>query len=95
LCAVFLFEIAPGRKNVDNWLWVVVGDLPSAYLVLDGSPTPIKALNSYVELMQEWVDAVSQGRSTNNLIAVDAPETAENANLLKRRLKFLKQQFLR
>jgi hypothetical protein len=94
VCAVFLFEMIPTKRNVDHWLWVVVGDLPSAYLVLDGSPTPMKALNTYVELMQEWVDAVKQGKSTKKLIPVDAPETLENANLLERRLTFFRQKIL-
>lgn len=94
VCAVFLFEIIPARKNVDSWLWVVVGDLPSAYVVLDGSPTPMKALDTYVELMQEWVDAVKQGKTTNNLIPVDAEQTMQNADLLERRLAFLRKKVL-
>jgi hypothetical protein len=95
VCAVFLFEIIPARKNVDSLLWVVVGDLPCAYLVLDGSPTPMKALDTYVELMQEWVDAVKQGKSTNELIPIDAAATTENADLLQRRLVFLREKILR
>ena len=94
VCAVFLFEIIPAKKNVDRWLWVVVGDLPSAYLVLDGNSTPMKALDTYVELMQEWVEAVKQGKRTNKLIPVDAPETMENADLLERRLAFLRKKVL-
>jgi hypothetical protein len=94
VCAVFLFEIIPTKRNVDRWLWVVVGDLPSAYLVLDGSPTPMKALETYVELMQEWVNAVKQGKSTNEVIPVKAEQTTENADLLERRLIFLRKKVL-
>jgi phosphosulfolactate synthase (CoM biosynthesis protein A) len=71
-----------------------LGDLPSAYLVLDGSPTPMKALETYVELMQEWVDAVKQGKSTNKLIPVEVEQTMENADLLERRLIFLRKKVL-
>jgi len=94
VCAVFLFEIIPAKKSVDRWLWVVVGDLPSAYLVLDGSPTPMKALETYVELMQEWVDAVKQGKSTNKLIPVEAEQSVDKADLLERRLIFLRKKVL-
>src|ERR1700704_1264925 len=30
--AVFLFNIHPARPEVSSWIWVVVGDIPSAYL---------------------------------------------------------------
>jgi len=57
--AVFLFEIdAP--PEVDRWLWVIEGDLPSAYLVTDDAPTPADAehagmLASRIESLRESV----------------------------------------
>src|SRR3954468_3164421 len=29
---IFLFKIRPARTGVDSWIWVVVGDVPPAYL---------------------------------------------------------------
>ena len=95
VCAVFFFEIVPAKKKVDRRLWVVVGDLPSAYLVTDRSPTPLAALETYVELMQDWIQAVQNKKSTVNCITVDAPAILKNVRLLKRRLSFIKKQFLR
>lgn len=95
VCAVFLFEILPVTKGVDRWLWVVVGDLPPAYLVVDGIPTPLKALETYIELMQEWVDAAHEGKSTDDCIPVNVPATVENGDLLSRRLAFIRKKFLR
>ena len=43
--AVFLAHITPSRPGIDEYLWVVVGDLPSAYLVMDAPPTPRDALS--------------------------------------------------
>lgn len=94
VCAVFFFRILPNKMNVDRWLWVVVGDLPSAYLVVDGSPTPLAALDTYVELMQEWVEAAKSGKSTADCIPVSAPVTPQNADLLQRRLDFIRKEFL-
>lgn len=94
VCAVFLFRIVPSKRKVDRWLWVVVGDLPSAYLVVDESPTPLKALETYVELMQEWITAVKSGESIDNCIPVYAPATPKNADLLQRRLDFINKRFL-
>src|ERR1051326_8071593 len=62
VCAVFFFEIIPRSKKIDRWLWVIVGDLPPAYLVIDASPTPLAALANYVDLMQKWIDAIKDRR---------------------------------
>jgi hypothetical protein len=45
--AVFLFQITPRFESVDSCLWVIVGDLPPAYLVVDENPTAADALEAY------------------------------------------------
>lgn len=94
IVGVYLFRIEPAHPGVDEWLWVVVGDLPSAYLVTDGAPTPAAALQIYVEEMSEWVAAVESGRTVEGLIPVKAPATVENAAMLKSRLTFLTQRVI-
>src|SRR5436190_382914 len=54
--AVFLFRIVPKKTGVDEWLWVVTGDIPPAYLVTDEAPNPACALAGYVREMTRWVD---------------------------------------
>jgi hypothetical protein len=49
--AVFLFRIEPIRANIDKWLWVIVGDLPPAYLLTRVSKTPSQALQGYIDEM--------------------------------------------
>ncbi|HEX7288594.1 MAG TPA: hypothetical protein VF532_20585 [Candidatus Angelobacter sp.] len=94
VCAVFLLEIESGSKKVDSLLWVVVGDIPPAYLVIDSSPTPLSALRNYTELMQKWVDAVKARKSVATRIPVNAPATIQYANLLQKRLDFIEKEFL-
>lgn len=91
---VFLFNIEPSQAGVDEWLWVVVGDVPPAYLVADDAPNPAKALRVYVQEMQRWVDAVQAGRSVAELIPVNVPPTKEYAAMLQSRLKFLRERVL-
>lgn len=91
---MFLINIEPSEPGVDDWLWVVVGDIPPAYLVTDNAPDPISALGAYNEVMQDWVDAVNQGQPVENLIPVNAPPTKEYATMLQSRLTFLKEQLL-
>ncbi len=91
IVAVFLFRIRPARPSVDDWLWVVVGDLPPAYLVTEGNPTPDLAVDGYISEMTKWVKAAKKGRSVEDLIPVNVPPTRENAAALERRLGVLRQ----
>jgi hypothetical protein len=92
---VVLFEIVPLR-GADPWIWVIGGDLPSAYLEFDDeyTPTADQALESYVGNMAAWVQAVQEGGDLDNVFPVDAPPTAENAALLQRRLEFIQRRIL-
>jgi hypothetical protein len=76
---------------VDEWLWVVVGDLPSAYLVIDVSKTPSQALESYIDEISKWVKLAKLGRSSKKVIPVNVPATPESAVALEGRLKFLRE----
>src|ERR1700738_1135963 len=44
--AVFLTQITPRSDDVDEWFWVIVGDVPSAYITADGNPTAADALDA-------------------------------------------------
>jgi hypothetical protein len=90
IVAVFLFRISPAHTGIDDWLWVVVGDLPSAYLVTEGNLTPDLAVDGYIYEMSRWVQAAKGGRPVKDLIPVNVPPTQENAEALERRLSALK-----
>jgi len=94
IIGVFLFKVKPAKPEVDEWVWVVVGDLPPAYITAEQSPNPAAALDAYIGAMAEWVTAVKAGNSTEKLIPVNAPPTIENAKLLESRLKFLDNKIL-
>ncbi|EGR0711318.1 TPA: hypothetical protein LMR99_004141 [Vibrio alginolyticus] len=91
---VFLFKIKPGSPDVDEWLWVIVGDLPPIYLTCDDSPNAACALDSYIGTMQEWVEAAECGDSVADLVPVNVPATPENASKLKSRLAMLDERVL-
>jgi hypothetical protein len=90
---VFLFKIEPINDDVDNHIWIVVGDLPSIYL--DASVETCKeALETYCELMSEWADNVLQGQSLEENYPVEVEPTEENAELLKKRIAFIRKELL-
>jgi hypothetical protein len=92
--AVFLFHIEPSSPDVDEWLWVIVGDIPPAYLVIDDNTTPSLALQGYINEMSKWVKQAKSGKSTAKAIPVNKPATKENALLLEGRLKTIEEIIL-
>ncbi|MBZ9967639.1 hypothetical protein [Mesorhizobium sp. BR1-1-2] len=91
---IFLFEISPGRPDVPQWMWVIVGDVPPAYMPGDDVETPYEALDGYIGAMDEWVEAARQGKSVAKLIPVNVPANPANAEMLGGRLKFLDEKIL-
>ncbi len=99
--AVFYFEIETSTRMADNDLWVVVGDLPPAYLDVASCPNGAIALESYVYAMQEWVDHVYAKQSLEDVIPVyrrhslvRVKPTAEYAKQLANRLDFIRTKIL-
>jgi hypothetical protein len=80
--AIFLFEIRNTGFPENHLLWVVVGDIPPAYLRVDANDDPEDALDMYIRMMGAWVDAVEQGKPVDGLIPVNVPPTAEYAEML-------------
>lgn len=94
ILGLFLFRIEPKLVGVDEWVWVVVGDLPPTYLTCDTCRNPSEALGGYIGEMQEWVLAAETGQSVAELIPVNVPATPENAQILRTRLRFLNSKIL-
>jgi hypothetical protein len=94
IVGVFLFRISPARQDVDEWVWVIVGDIPSAYITCEDSPNPASALDAYIGAMNEWVAAASSGGPVDKLIPVNVEPSRENAERLKLRLKFIDDEIL-
>ena len=92
---VFLFEIIPSAPEIDKQLWVVVGDLPPAYLVTDQAQDPASALKLYIKEMKAWVIAVKSGSAIDHIIPVNAKASMENAAALDSRLNFLAKKVVR
>jgi hypothetical protein len=89
IVAVFLFHMEPGSVGVDEWLWVIFGDIPPAYLVTDECKKPSEALTGYIGEMSKWVALAKEARSSVEVIPVNVPSTRENAEDLAKRLTFL------
>ena len=89
--AVFLFRIERSDPNVDEWLWVVFGDVPPAYLVTEACKTPSQAIEGYVGEILKWVALAKNGQTSKEVIPVYVPATPENSADIERRMKLLQE----
>ena len=46
IIAVFLFNIRPARPAGGSWIWIIVGDIPSAYLPLEDAASPAEVFKT-------------------------------------------------
>ena len=89
---VFCYHIVPARADVDEWLWVVAGDIPSTYIqVIDECRTPVEVFETYDWGMTKWIDLARQGRTSPDLPPVNVPSTPEWAEELDGRLQILRR----
>jgi hypothetical protein len=70
--SIFLFRFDALVGGTDEFLWVVEGDIPSAYLVADDAETPEGAARVYFGLTEDWANAVLQGRALDDVFPVAA-----------------------
>ena len=92
---LFYFEFAFKINGIDDELWVVVGDLPSAYMVVDDRDDFLVALEKYCELMSDWAEAVCNDASAlESVFPVEAKPSVENADALLERIAFIRNEIL-
>lgn len=99
ILAVFYFEIEP--DNADDAVWVIVGDIPPAYMDTESCATGVEALDAYMDCMSEWVEAVRAGRQVDDLIPVGYVDsgrpmdpTPATAEMLAQRLETIKEMVI-
>ncbi len=92
--AVFLVEFDGKIGGTDDRLWVVVGDLPSAYMIVEPDDCAREALETYCLLMDDWVAAVRGDGDLENVYPVEAARTQEHADMLQSRLAFIRKEII-
>lgn len=91
---VFVVHALPVDEAFPEYFWAIIGDCPPA--ILPATPrNAIQALSAYAAAMQEWVDAVRNGSSLDRLMPIEAAATAENADLLAGRIRYIDEEILK
>lgn len=92
---VFRCTLLPSHPSADVMVWVVVGDVPPAYIVHEPGDSWQDALTGYVTEMRRWVAEVQAGRKPgDDIIPVDVVATPQNAEFLASRLDFIQSRLL-
>lgn len=86
---VFLFEIENTASPEDKLLWVVTGDFPAVYLDTINCVTTKEAVENYIRLAVDWLDAVENNRSTEECFPFEIPEGKEYIELFKSKVSQL------
>src|SRR3954452_19982119 len=60
--ALFLFNVDPARSEINRWVWIIVGDIPSPYLPLEDAKSPAEVFSTYIQGMIKWVQLARQGK---------------------------------
>lgn len=91
---VFRCALIPSQPDADVMVWVVVGDLPSAWVPHEPGDSWQDALHGYVAELGRWVEAARSGAPVDALVPVDLPPTAEHAERLATRLEHIRASFV-
>jgi hypothetical protein len=90
--AIFLFRIQPSRPDVDNWIWVMVGDTAPAYLPIADCSSVAEAFRMYIWGMTNWVRFArhgTAGAAEEDVPPVDLPLSSESADWLELKIQLL------
>jgi hypothetical protein len=94
IVALFLFRVTIRKVKNPEWIWVIVGDIPSAYMEFEPFHSPRAALLRYIEGVEEWLTANDEERQSGDLIPIDVPPGAESIEMLRGRMETLRSSIL-
>ena len=89
--AAFLVRLQAPIEEADAELWVVAGDLPCAYLVVDEAPDGATALLVYCDLMDDCAWTLLAGYPVDEAFPVALEPTPENAERLGEGVRALRK----
>lgn len=91
---VVLFGIRTCGEEVDEWLWVVVGDLPPCTWLPMIAPALSEALRRYIEERDRWIKTAREGQPVEALAPVSLLPSRERADELDGRLRFIEDEIV-
>jgi len=94
LLTIFFFKIVPNSELADDHIWVVVGDLPTAYIDIESASNKAEVIQVYTEIMDDWVRCVKNGESVEDCYSINVPPKLEYAKMLDTKIQLIKEHIL-
>jgi hypothetical protein len=94
IIGIFLAKVSTSYPDIPNYHWIIIGDLPPAYIDFEENSDWKAALDAYITEMSLWVEAVRADKPLDDIIPVTATPTLEHADMLESRLQFLQENLL-
>jgi hypothetical protein len=91
---VFYFDLIPNSSDVDDHVWIIVGDIPPAYIDIESANNETEAVRAYTEIMDDWVQCVKSGRSVDDCYPINVAPEKKYADMLDIRLQFIRKYIL-
>ncbi len=92
--SIYIFEIVNTASVEDDFLWIIVGDIPSMYLNVFVDDTTIKVIENYIDLAQDWINQIKNGHSVAECYPFNAQPTIELAELLQKKISFMRDSVI-
>jgi len=92
--SIFLFYIENNQSADDNKIWVIAGDLPKMYLDTYGATSIKEVLLNYIELADDWSNAILNKESLDECFPFKESPSDELALMLKQRTQFIRSSIL-
>ena len=91
---IFLFEITNTQSSEDNFLWIIVGDIPPMYLDSYGPRTTREVVEDYIGLSEDWINHIKAEKGVDGCYPFNVEPTIEMAELLEKKVLFMKNELL-
>lgn len=94
LC-IFYFKIKPTPgSGADDFIWIIVGDIPPAYIDIQSVDSALEALKAYVNIMEEWINNIKEGKSVDNCFPINVEPSMKHADMLQKRIEIINSDFI-
>lgn len=94
IIALLHFQVTIRNVPDDEWVWIIIGDVPSAYLEAELFVTPHAALQRYLDGLDEWIAAAEAGKPLQDLIPIEVTPSPDLIAQLRPRIKTLREEIL-
>ncbi len=101
ILGIFYFDIESGQSGAENNVWIIVGDIPPAYIDPVSCPTGEDALAGYVGEVNEWIANAKENKPLTEFIPIlrrhslsPVANTKETIEMLDSRMRFIENELI-